>query len=146
MLASSLRGTVASSRMVVGETRARAEKALRRAVASLVASASSLATRTSTAPFLRARASILPASSATAAGWPSVSISSSASQSQRQADLGEIFDAMNRGAIEELERAGDDLRRDDVRDGLGGLVHLGECRHHGLLGGGFGDELEQDLA
>ena len=46
---------------------ASAEKALRRAVASFAASASSLATRISMAPLRRARASICAASSATAA-------------------------------------------------------------------------------
>ena len=81
MWASSLRGTVASSRMVVGAKRARALNALRRAVASCAASAASLATRTSMAPLALASSSILAASSATAAGWPSVSINSSASQS-----------------------------------------------------------------
>ena len=64
---------------------------------------------------------------------------------QRQADLGEVLDAMDRGAVEELQRAGDDLRGDDVGDRLRGLVHLGEGGDHGLLGGGLGDELQQDL-
>ena len=61
--------------------RASALKALRRAVASWVASASSLATRTSFARLALASSSIFEASSATAAGWPSVSISNNASQS-----------------------------------------------------------------
>ena len=68
IVASSLRGTVTSSRIVVGRRRASAENALRRADASASASASSFASRTSRAPFARAIAAICAASSATAAG------------------------------------------------------------------------------
>ena len=79
--ASSLRGTVASSRMVVGFTRARALNALRLAVARRAASAASAASRTEVAPFAEQSSRILAASSATAAGCPSTSIRRRASAS-----------------------------------------------------------------
>ena len=80
--ASSLRGTVTSSRIVVGLRRASAENAFRRAAAS--ASAFGLVARGAhfAGAVLRGRSSAIRSlSSATAAGWPSVSISSTASQS-----------------------------------------------------------------
>ena len=64
--ASSLRGTVKSSRIVVGLRRASAENAFRLAAASASASASFFAIRTSRAPLARAIEAICAASSATA--------------------------------------------------------------------------------
>ena len=61
---------------------------------------------------------------------------------ERQADLREILDAVDRRAVEELQCAGDDLRGDDVADGLRGGVHRAERGDHRLLRGGLGDELE----
>lgn len=64
---------------------------------------------------------------------------------ERQADLREVLDAVNGGAVEELQRAGDDLGGDDVADGLRGGVHRAEGGDHRLLGGGLGDEFQQHL-
>ena len=89
--------------------------------------------------------SILAASSATAAGMAVGLHEQQRLAIERQADLGEVLDAVDGGAVEELQRAGDDLGRDDVGDGLRGLVHLREGGDQGLLGGGLGDELQQDL-
>ena len=62
-----------------------------------------------------------------------------------ETDLGVVFDAADGGAVEELEGAGDDAGGDDVADGLGGGVHGGVGGDHGFLGGGFGDEAEEDF-
>ena len=105
MSASSLRGTVTSSRIVVGRRRASAENAFRRAAASASASASSRAARTSRAPcargdrrhprrFVRDRRRMavgLHQQHRLAVG--------------RQADVRVVLDAARRHAIEELERA-----------------------------------------
>jgi hypothetical protein len=58
ILASSLRGTVASSKMVVGATRARAANAVRLALAKRIASSEVWATCTDLAPFPCANRSI----------------------------------------------------------------------------------------
>ena len=118
MLASSLRGTVASSRMVVGATRARAEKALRRAVASLSASASSLAPRALPAAFFAADLFHARGFVGHGGGMAVGFHQQQRLAIQRQADFGVVLDAMNGGAVQELQRAGNDLRGDDGRDGL----------------------------
>ncbi len=82
MPANSLRGTVTSSKIVVGRSRASALKALRRAVASNTASAADAARFTSIAPCARHSSSTFNASSITAAGCPSVSIKRIASASR----------------------------------------------------------------
>ena len=53
---------------------------------------------------------------------------------------------MNGGAVEELQRARDDLGRDNVGNGLRRLVHLREGGNQGLLGRRLGDELEQHFS
>ena len=64
---------------------------------------------------------------------------------QRQADFGVVLDATDGRAVQKLQRAGDDLRGDDVGHRLRGLVHLREGGHHGALGRRLGDQLEQNL-
>ena len=118
IFASSLRGTVTSSRIVVGAPRASAEKALRRAVASWRPRRRLRRTRTSRAPFLRAISSICAASSATAAGMAVGLHEQQGFAIERQADLREVLDAVDRRAVEKLQRAGNDLRGDDVGDRL----------------------------
>ena len=61
---------------------------------------------------------------------------------QRQANFGVIFHAMDGHAIQELQRAGNNLCGDDGRDGFGGLLHPGEGGHHGLLCGGPGNQAQ----
>src|SRR5271165_5442771 len=80
--ASSLLGTVASSRIVVGFTRASALNALRLAVASRAPSAASAAILTDVAPPAAQSSRTRAASSATAAGCPSSSMRRSASASR----------------------------------------------------------------
>ena len=62
-----------------------------------------------------------------------------------QADLGVVLDAANGHAVEELQRARDDLGRDDVGHRLGGVLHAIVAREHRAAGGGAGEDLEQDL-
>jgi hypothetical protein len=82
MPASSLRGTVTSSRIVVGATRASAANAERRAVARR-SDSSAVRPRARRSRRACARAcAMISASSATTAGWPSVSISRTASASR----------------------------------------------------------------
>ena len=76
--AKALRGTVTSSRTVVGLIRAKAEKAERRAVARRTASCSSAAATTLSAAWRRAISDIRRASSSTTEAGPSVSMSSKA--------------------------------------------------------------------
>ena len=62
-----------------------------------------------------------------------------------QADLGVVLDAADGHAVEELQRAGDDLRGDDVGHRLRGVFHAIVARQHRAAGGGAGEDLEQDL-
>ena len=62
---------------------------------------------------------------------------------ERQADLREILDAMNRRAIQKLQRAGNDLRGDDVRDGLRRGIHRANVATIVFFAAGFGISLQQ---
>ena len=62
-----------------------------------------------------------------------------------QADFGVVLDAADGHAVEELQGAGDDLRRDDVGDRLRGVFHAVIARQHRATGGGAGDDFEQDF-
>ena len=122
IVASSLRGTVTSSRIVVGRRRASAANALRRAPASCSASASSRAVRTSRAP-MRARdrfhlRGFVRDGRRMAVGFHE----QHGFAIGRQADVREILDAAGRHLVEKLQRAGNDPRRDDGGDGLGGVL------------------------
>ena len=64
---------------------------------------------------------------------------------ERQADLGEILDAADRHAVEELERAGDDFRGNDRRHGARGVFHPVVARQHGPPRGGAGEKFQEDL-
>ena len=64
---------------------------------------------------------------------------------QGKPNLRVILNAMNCQTVQELERAGDDLRGDDRGDGFGGLVHLRERGDHGLFRRRLRNEPEQDL-
>ena len=62
-----------------------------------------------------------------------------------QANLGVVLDATDGHAVEKLQRAGDDLRRDDVGHRLRGVLHAVVARQHRATGGRAGDDLEQDF-
>ena len=53
---------------------------------------------------------------------------------QRQADLRIFLHALDRDPIEKLQRAGNDLRRDDRRDRFRRRVHLRESRQQRFFG------------
>ena len=141
--ASSLRGTVTSSRIVVGRRRASAEKALRRAAASASASASSRATRTSRARCVardrRHALRFVGHGRRMAVGFHQ----QHGGAVGRQADVRVLLDAARRHLIQELERAGDDPRRDDRRHRLGGILDAIVERQHGPPRGRARHELQQ---
>ena len=130
IVASSLRGTVTSSRIVVGLRRASAENALRRAAASASASASSRA-RPHVARAVRPRdrrhlLALVGDGRRMAVGFHQqhgVAIG-------RQPDVRVVLDAARGHLIEELERARDDPRRDDRRDRVGRILDPVVQRQH----------------
>ena len=70
-------------------------------------------------------------------------MSSTASQSVGQADMGVVLHAPRRHAIEELERAGDDVRRDDRRHRFRGVFDAVVERQHGPPRRRSGHQLQQ---
>ena len=105
IVASSLRGTVTSSRIVVGRRRASAANALRRADASCSASASS-ARGAHVARAIRARDRLHLRRLIGDGGWMTVGFHEQHGLAVGgQADVGEVLDATCGHAIEELERA-----------------------------------------
>ena len=130
IVASSLRGTVTSSRMVVGRRRASAAKALRRAAAScsafgVVARGAHVAGTVLAGDCLHPRG-LVGDGRRMAVGFHQQHRFAVG----RQPDVRVVLDAARRHAIEELQRAGDDARRDDGGDGFGGVLDAVVQREH----------------
>ena len=122
IVASSVLGTVTSSRIVVGRRRASAAKALRRAEASCSASASSRAAA-DVARAVLDRDRLHPRGLVGDHRWMPVGFHQQDGLAiGRQPDVRVVLDADRGHPIEKLERAGNDARGDDRRHRLGRIL------------------------